>query len=359
MSTPEQQQAALQQHIAAVVDQRVQQALAAAQMSPPPFSASVSSSPPPQRDPLPAAPRIANPAPFEGKDGTLDGWLSKMRQQFNWYGYGADAHAQRIRFTTAYFGGAALDWWEFLADAERPATWDGLEKALRQRFQFEATAVTARAKLLALTQGKSSVNEYVSSFRRLLVAVPTMSEDDRLFQFTRGLQPAIATQLRVQGVATLDAAIAMASRIGSLKDMHASAAGAASSAASAAASSSSNTAAPMDLDALLGGSIEGLEQETAGTATATNAPVTRAEFQQLLNAMREQRSRSHRGAGGSGQEGQRQRGAGQPRPLPVLSHLTPAQVKEYMDAGKCFSCGSTEHMSRYCPKRPAKPKQGN
>lgn len=357
MSTPEQQQAALQQHIAAMVQQQVQQALAAAQAQ-----ASSSSSPSPPsapREVAPAAPRIANPAPFEGKEGTLDSWLSKMRQQFNWYGYGAGAHAQRIRFATAYFGGAALDWWEFMDDAARPTTWDGLEKAMRERFQFVATAVTVRAKLLALSQGKSSVNEYVSAFRRLLVAVPTMGEDDRLFQFTRGLQPAIATQLRVQGVATLDAAIAMATRIGSLKEMQTM--GAAAAAAPSAAVSSS-AAAPMDLDALLGSSIEGLEEETGAAAAATDAPVTRAEFQQLLNAMREQRSgRPHRGAGGSGQEGQRNKQAQSqgPRPLPVISHLSPAQVKEYMDAGKCFGCGSTDHMSRFCPKRAAKPRQGN
>jgi hypothetical protein len=27
------------------------------------------------------------------------------------------------------------------------------------------------------------------------------------------------------------------------------------------------------------------------------------------------------------------------------------QVQEYMDAGKCFGCGSTDHQSRKCPKR--------
>lgn len=353
MSSPSEQQqaAALQQHIASVVQQQVQQAVLAAQAATnyPPASSSYAS--PPQ----PAAPRIANPLPFSGKGAELDDWLSRMRQQFNWYGYRADTHAaQRIRFASAYFSSAALDWWENIAEAERATTWDALEKSLRARFQPVTTADSARMKLHSLIQGKSSVNDYVSAFRRLLVAVPTMSDDDRLFQFTRGLQPALSTQIRVQGVATLDAAIAMATRMGSLKEMHAM-----SAVGATAASSSSSSSDPMDLDALLGNNIEGLEQETGATA---DAPVTRAEFQQLLNAMREQRSsRSFGGAGSNRQEGQRraQYAPGQPRPLPVISHLSPAQVKEYMEAGKCFGCGSKDHMSRFCPNRSAKPRQGN
>ena len=106
----------------------------------------------------------------------------------------------------------------------------------------------------------------------------------------------------------------------------------------------------MELDALT--AIEGLERETgeAGeqAATGSAAPVTQAQFQQLLNAMREQRGR---GAGG--------KPAGfdpRDRRLPKVTGLTPGQVKEHMDNGKCFGCGSKEHMSRSCPKKKV---QGN
>jgi hypothetical protein len=57
-----------------------------------------------------------------------------------------------------------------------------------------------------------------------------------------------------------------------------------------------------------------------------------------------------RGGGGSNGGGRRQpqqRGRG----LPVIPHLSPEQVKAYMDAGKCFGCGSNDHRSRQCPKR--------
>ena len=58
----------------------------------------------------------------------------------------------------------------------------------------------------------------VAAFRRLLIPLSDMGEADRLHAFTRGLKPAIATQLRVHGVQTTDAAIEMAVRVGSMSE---------------------------------------------------------------------------------------------------------------------------------------------
>ena len=125
--------------------------------------------------------------------------------------------------------------------------------ALRTRFQPIDNAITARGKMLALKQGTGagSAAEYVSAFRRLIVAVPDMSEGDRLFQFMRGLQTHLSTHCRVQGVETLDAAELLVVRVGAVS--HSSPAPASSSSSAAASH------APMQLDA-----IEGLEHETDG-----------------------------------------------------------------------------------------------
>src|SRR6185295_10100537 len=115
---------------------------------------------------------------------TLDDWLARMRQQFEWYGIGSGDDAARIRFAAGYLSGAALDWWEH--SQSKPTTWADTEQALRTRFQPVTSADSARAKMHALVQGRSPVQDYVSAFRRLLVAVPTMGDDDRLFLFLRG-----------------------------------------------------------------------------------------------------------------------------------------------------------------------------
>ena len=287
----------------------------------------------PQR--LPPAPRLPPPPSFDGKASTLDAWVADMEQQFEWYG--AQAEGDRMRFATGFIAGSARDWWTATPQAARPATWTAFLAALRKRFQPVTSAETARAKLAALQQGKASIHDYVTVFRQLLVAVPTMSEDDRLFAFTRGLRPAIATQLRVHGVKTTDAAIEMATRVGSLGEL----AGLTAAKGSAAASSSVNVE-DMMLD-----NIEGLEASTNEGASSASAAVTQAQLQEILNALRTDRSpnRSY---------------ASSPKARDVTSaigkrfKLTPEQVREHFDKNQCFNCDGIGHSSRSCSKPPKK-----
>jgi len=340
-----------QQQIAQLVQQGVQQQMQQMQLQLQQQQlaahAAAAAMQPAAHAPRPAGPRIAAPSPYGGSATTLDDWLSRMRQQYAWYGDALSTDVERMRFAAAYLSGTALDWWEHLG-AARPVTWDAMQVDLRKRFQPVTTAEAARRALRTLTQGKQSVHAYVASFRRLLVAVPGMAEEDRLFAFKEGLHPSISMQLNAQGVETLDAAVAMASRIGGARDV----------AASVASSSSSAAAhAPMDLDALQIDGIEGLERDTDGAdeSADADAPITRRELQQqlqrqhqqMLNAMREQRSSSSAPAS----KGSARSGRFQPRGPPRIPHLSEEQVKEYMAAGKCFGCGSTEHSARACPKR--------
>ena len=309
----------------------------------------------PQAGPRVAEPCMAAPPTCDGKAAALDGWIAALERQFAWYGYTTPAHdAQRIRLATSVLVGDAWDWWSNLAT--QPASWTGLIDAMRARFQPVTSAETARAKLVTLSQGKSSVNEYISAFRRLLVAVPTMGEDDRLFHLTRGLRPAIATQLRVHGVKSLTAAIEMAARVGSLGEL----AGLAPGASSVASSSGS---VPMDLDAL---GIEGLEQETAaegssGSSPATEGPSTQALLTQLLAAMHMQRRPFKAREGGSPSASS----SLSPSPLHrdpngrlQFGSLSQSQMDAHWTAGTCFHCGKAGHRARKCPNAP-KPKQGN
>jgi hypothetical protein len=290
-------------------------------------------------------PRFAAPTSFDGRSGTLDAWKADMLRQFTWYNTAADAH--RIRVASAHLKDAAGDWWTSLPVANRPTTWVALVAALEARFQPINSAELARSQLYALVQGKKTINEYIDSFRRLLGRLTDaaghidMAASDQLQHFRKGLRPAIALQIDMQGITTLDAAINLAVRVGSRIDM------AASSSSGSSSSSSSGSSAPMELD-----NIEGLEGDTA--SDAADAPVTRSELKLLLAAMQDKR---RQGAGGSSSSsgGNRDRNvrfaSGQSRGLPTIPHLTPEQVKEHMDAGKCFGCGSKDHRSRGCPKR--------
>ena len=321
-SALQQQQQALNQQMNAAIAAAVAAAvpLAAAPAAAAPFAAA-------------RAARLPPPALFEGVSAKLDEFIADIEQQVAWYTLPA---GDIVRFAGGFMRGAARDWHTTLAP--QPADWASLVLALRARFQPVNSAESARAKLLSLSQGKQSVNDYIDAFRRLLVRVPTMSDDDRFHQFRRGLRPAIALQIDMQGITTLDAAITRAAQIGGRLEN-----------AQAASSGSNSGSVPMELD-----NIEGLEGDTNATNNA-DAPVTQSQFKLLLAAMQDNR-RGGRGAGtgsGSGNSGggNNRHHGGRSYGLPRMPHLTEEQVKEYMAAGKCFGCGAKDHTSRDCPKR--------
>jgi hypothetical protein len=294
-------------------------------------------------------PRFAAPTTFDGRSGTLDAWKADMGRQFAWYNTAADA--ARIRVASAHLKDAAGDWWSSIPAACRPTTWVDFITALEARFQPINSAELARSQLYALTQGKKTINEYVDSFRRLLGRLTDaagqidMAASDQLQHFRKGLRPAIALQIEVQGITTLDAAINAAVRVGSRYDL------ATASSSSSGSSSSQHRDAPMELD-----NIEGLEGNTdaSDTDTSLHAPVTRAELKLMFAALQDKRRAGPSSSGsssGGGKSNRQGRFAGQARGLPTIPHLSPDQVKEYMDNGKCFGCGSKDHTSRGCPKR--------
>ena len=279
-------------------------------------------------------PRLPAPAAYEGKATSLDKWVADLQQQFEWYGITVDA--DRMRFATGFLDGSARDWWTAIAPAARPTAFSDFVAALRKRFQPVTSAETARAKLAVLQQGKSSIHDYVSAFRQLLVAVPSMGEDDRLFQFTRGLRPSIATQLRVHGVASVDAAIEMATRVGSLGEL----AGLSNARGVTPASAAAVGADDMQLD-----NIEGLDSETS-SAEGSTAPVTQAQLMALINAMKSER-------GSNRSKGVKPTGAKDvTAAIAKRFKLTPEQVREHFDKGQCFNCDGTGHSSRACTKPP-------
>lgn len=291
---------------------------------------------------------------YAGSTHTLDNWLREMQQQFEWYGYNSDA--ERVAMAAAQLRGAALDWWSTLASADKQTltdSFDEFEKSLRARFQPVNSAQTARLALDSLAQGaKQPVHDYTAMFRRLLTAVPTMSEEDRVHRYVQGLRPSVRSLLLLQGATTLDDAISKAARIGSL--------GQYASAASASGHSSSSSNSPMDLSAMQdlfaltgmapGGPAEASDDSGVDAAVADpSAPVTRAELrqmhQQLLTAMQHQRKGNNKSRWGRDNK---------PRGPPRVAGLSEQQVRERLDAGACFACGKPGHRKADCPTNKTK-----
>ena len=289
----------------------------AAQSSSSSSSSHAHSSHPPPSYPRSSEPRMPAPPTYTGNASTLDEWFGALSRQFKWYEFPTPANDEdRIRLATAHLGGTAWEWYDHLSEASIPTSWVDFVALLRKRFQPVTSAQTARAKLIALSQGKtSSVNDYVAAFRKLIVAIPQMQEDEKLFYFLRGLRSETATLLQTHKIVALEDAIETATRIGGIRDFNVSQS--AHGGTPSSSSSSSSQATPMDLDAMLEG-IEGLERDTAaaaGTSSSSSSSasssdkfsISRNDFQQLLAAMQQQRKGFGRfnGAGGDKPKGYR------------------------------------------------------
>jgi hypothetical protein len=319
----------LQHHIATAVQQQVQAALAAMQPRLQAANGSMGSSG--ATPPRAQQGKIHESSRYAGTSSDLDVWLAEMSQLSTFYGHTTDE--QHLAYAVAHLKGAALQWWGTISP--RPLTTAGLIRELRTRFQPITSAESARLKLRNLTQGKSDIQTYVGTFNALLVHVPTMSMDDRVFAFIHGLNEKTQAHVNEVSHTTLETAIERAVRFGSRVN---------------APQAARTFQAPIRSDMMELDAIDAFNEMD------DTAPPTAAE----LHAIREWRRAKNapRPASTASSSSNSRRAEGAPSNLPVVAHLTPTQVKEYMSAGKCFSCGDVSHQSRQCPNK-KKHKQGN
>jgi hypothetical protein len=286
-------------------------------------------------------PRATDLQEYDGASGAkLDDWLKQLAMAARLY----HLHAQEaVDFAGSRLRGAALDWWLALSADELAAIADreALGAALRARFQPVTAARTAREQLDKLQQGSRGVNEYIADFQRLAtqIGMASLGQENALHAFERGLRRELAVELRKQGAATLQEAIALAARVGGLMQ-------------SSAAQPGRSSVHQMDID------------DGDGAAAALDERITKA----VLNAMQARdsssstgaRTQSHRGymqerernAGGAGRGGARGGGRGgrfAPRGPPPVPGVSEHEVQRRWDAKQCLRCGQGGHISPACP----------
>jgi hypothetical protein len=284
-------------------------------------------------------PRAQDLQEYDGASGAkLDDWLKQLAMTTRLYHLTAQ---EAVDFAGSRLRGAALDWWLALGDSELAAIADreALAAALRARFQPITAARTAREQLDKLQQGGRGINEYIADFQRLTtqIGMSSLGQENALYAFERGLRRELAVELRKQGVATLQEAIALTARVGGLMQ-------------SSAAPQSRQSLSQMDVD------DGGDEQPPKGV------------WQALLNAMQSQGSsdmgaktqtqrgysqeREQRGGGRGGRGGQSGgRGGrfGMRSGPPVVPGVPESVVRERWHAQQCLRCGQGGHQRHACP----------
>jgi Retrotransposon gag protein len=291
-------------------------------------------------------PRAQDLREYEGAPGAkLDEWLQELSLATFLYQLNA---VEASSFGVSRLRGAALQWWLALDAAQQGQLQQphALAAALRARFQPVTAARSAREQLDRLQQGSRPINDYIAEFQRLHTQLPSMAPDDALYAFERGLRRDLAEKLRVQGVTTLQDAIALAARVGGLLQ---NSAGAAQSSRSAAANQ-------MDVDDGDGASLDERIQRAVLNALSSGAHGSGAgmgaKSQTQRGYQQERSAPGGRGGSRGGRVGGRFGGRGGAGVSFTIPGVPAAIVEQRRAAGQCFRCGSGEHRSMECPNAP-------
>jgi hypothetical protein len=179
-------------------------------------AAVVASSPPPPPLPSHAAsrrPRIPPPTSFAGKIGTsVDDWLTQLETQHRYYILDFPSDDVKLEHALAYVAPEVRSWYTSLIASIAITTWAEFTDAMRLRYQPIASSHRARSNLDAAKQG-GSVQQYSEYVQKNIALVPTMSDDDQVHQYIRGLKPAIRFEVAKANPKTLVACIEIAVRI--------------------------------------------------------------------------------------------------------------------------------------------------
>jgi hypothetical protein len=261
--------------------------------------------------------KLPTPANFAGAGSKLDAWAATIVVHIEFHGANMPPD-QQVRFAVVYLEGAAQAWWQSVAAAARPATWDLLLADLRTQFQPVDSALDARIKLGKLHQNRMSVQDYAVEYRQLQIALPNEAVETRVYGFIQGLRSDLAQKIWSQKdpPLTLNDAIQMASRLDSRAAVHQG-------------SSSGSHRGAADLN--------NVEDHYADQSPADRL----AYLEEQIAALTAAAPRQH--------TSRRDRGYGKPRYSPS-SGVTPEQISERRRLNQCFSCGSSQHIKRDCPK---------
>jgi hypothetical protein len=250
----------------------------------------------------------------------LDNWVWMVDQALTVYAENLDGR-RRVTFVATKLGGTALTWWrsiyasgeaETILSSEYPLA--AFFAAIRRAFIHGDPEQEARDKLGKLTQ-RSSVSQFADKIRETCVAIPGITDREKLDVFLRGVRADIGkhvrTNLNIHGEKTYELAVsvALAAESGDRAAAH--------------AAGTVGTAHPKHR-----------HRDSAGTSTGAAGSTQKKPY-----------SKPYEHNKTSGVNAKKPGGERQNR-------LAPQDLARLKREGRCFRCRQHGHLSRNCPSKP-------
>jgi hypothetical protein len=144
----------------------------------------------------PRAPKPKSPEEFDpARKRDVDTWLFQVDLYYLMFPEMTDA--AKVLNCSTYLRGSAQTWWRHFAsqhDRLHALTWEEFKEAFRSRWQIVNPVRVARDKISTLRQ-LGSVQDFTQRFLDLKVQIPTMTEEEAIDKYVRGLKPSIRRDL--------------------------------------------------------------------------------------------------------------------------------------------------------------------
>ncbi len=156
--------------------------------------------------------KLAKPDTFNAERSGVDveTWLFQLQ---NYLQATATTEETKVSYAAALLRGVAATWYRYTVQSGTTfATFAAFSSAIREQFKPVNATKVARDKLANLRQTRS-VQEYASAFRMIALEIPSLTEDEKLDRFVRGLKLNAQRELVLHPVGTLNEAVRIAERV--------------------------------------------------------------------------------------------------------------------------------------------------
>ena len=161
--------------------------------------------------------KLINPPPFSGKT-SIGSWIFQVENFLN--GHPGTSDKQGITYASALLEGEAATWWQAQSldrtgFKELRTNWARFKQAITDYFTPVNSRKQARDRLAALRQ-TTSVRAYATEFRKVILEIGNVSEDEKLDRFIRGLKFNVRKEVELREPQTLTEAIGISERYDSI-----------------------------------------------------------------------------------------------------------------------------------------------